>query len=101
MTWRSGWTLRVAPTIATDMSYFNMHVSPVNYLPNAISYLVPIDRISYYGLVYGIVYAALIVIVFHAFLRLYGRHTPAAALAAFAFYLSGLVNSGQLSLMLR
>jgi hypothetical protein len=49
--WRSGWTLRLAPALATDMSYLDIHLSPINYLPNAISYLTPIDRMSYYGLV--------------------------------------------------
>jgi len=95
MIWRSGWNLRAAPIIAPDMSYLNIHLSPINYLPNAISYLMPIDRMSYYGLVYGIVYASLVVLVFDLFRRLYGQRTLVAALASFAFYLSGPVNSGQ------
>jgi hypothetical protein len=93
--WRSGWALRLAPALATDMSYLDIHLSPINYLPNAISYLMPIDRMSYYGLVYGIVYASLVVLVFNLFRQLYGQRTLVAALASFAFYLSGPVNSGQ------
>jgi hypothetical protein len=93
--WRSGWALLQAPTIATDMSYLNVHFSPINYLPNIISYFVPIDRMSYYGLVYGIVYACLVVLVFHLFLRLPGHRTPIAALGSLVFYLSGPVNSIQ------
>jgi hypothetical protein len=93
--WRSGWTLRLAPVFGNDISFFDIHLSPINYLPNAISYLLPIDRMTYYGLVYGTVYASLVLIVFHAFLRLYGGSTLIAALGSFAFYLSGPVNSSQ------
>ena len=95
MIWRSGLMLRSAPIIAPDMSYLNIHLSPINYLPNALSYLIPIDRMSYCGFVYGIIYASLVVLVFHAFLRLYDHNTLIAALGSFAFYLSGPVNSGQ------
>jgi hypothetical protein len=93
--WRSGWALLQAPVIATNMSYLNVHLSPVNYLPNIVSYLVPIDRMSYYGLVYGLVYASLVVLVFHLFLGLSSQRTLIAALGSFLFYLSGPVNSAQ------
>jgi hypothetical protein len=95
MIWRSGWMLRSAAIIDPDMSYLNIHLSPISYLPNALSYFMPIDRMSYCGLVYGIIYTFLLVLVFHAFLRLYGHNTLIAALASFAFYISGPVNSGQ------
>ena len=95
MIWRSGWMLRSAPIIAPDMSYLNIHLSPISYLPDALSYFIPIDRISYSGLIYGIIYASLLVLVFHAFLRLYDHNTLIAALGSFAFYLSGPVNGGQ------
>ena len=94
MIWRSGWTLQLAPVLY-NMSYLNIHLSPINYLPDAISYLIPFDRMTYYALVYGIVYASLIVVVFYVFLRLFAQHTLIASLASFAFYLSGPVNSGQ------
>jgi hypothetical protein len=93
--WRSGWALLQAPAIATNLSYLNVHLSPINYLPNFISYLVPIDRISYYALVYGIIYASLVVLVFHLFLHLFNQRTLIAAAGSLAFYLSGPVNSAQ------
>jgi hypothetical protein len=92
--WRSGWALKPAPVIS-DSSFLNIHFSPIQYLPDAISYLMPLDRMSYYGLVYGTVYGLLLVAAFVAFRPLSGGRTVVAALGAFLFYLSGPVNAGQ------
>ncbi|MFI5024339.1 MAG: hypothetical protein ACHQRJ_22145 [Alphaproteobacteria bacterium] len=92
--WRSGWALTPAPVIES-ISFLNFHFSPILYLASAPSYLVPLDRMSYYGLVYGIIYGALVLVAFHAFLHLTNRGTLAAFLLSLLFYLSGPVNSGQ------
>lgn len=92
--WRSGWALLPAPAIG-DTSFLNIHFSPIQYLPNAVSYLIPIDRMSYFGLVYGIVYGFLTVVAFRAFWLLSGGRTWLAALGSLGFYLAGPVNSGQ------
>jgi hypothetical protein len=92
--WRSGWALRPAPTI-DDVSFLNVHLSPINYLPNALSYLLPIDRMSYYGLVYGVVVGLMLLVTFMILRRQYcGRIVP-AVIGSVLFYLSGPVNDGQ------
>jgi hypothetical protein len=92
--WRSGWALKPAPVV-DDVSFLNVHFSLINYIPNLLSYLVPIDRMSYYGLVYGSVYAGLIFIAFVLYRGIFKGHSVLAAIAAVAFYLSGEVLSGQ------
>ncbi len=92
--WRSGWTLKTAPVIG-GTSFLNYHISLINYLPNAVSYLLPIDRMSYLGLVYGTIYASLVVVVFGAFRYLLGGRTIPAAVGCLLFYLCGAVSSGQ------
>jgi hypothetical protein len=93
--WRSGWALRPAPTIGA-VSFLNIHFSPINYLPSAVSYLIPFDRMTYYGVVYGCIYGALLVLAFRAFRGL--ASGPAgiaiAAAGALVFYLSGPVSGG-------
>jgi hypothetical protein len=91
--WRSGWALRPAPTIG-DVSYLNIHFSPINYLPSATSYLIPLDRMSYYGLVYGCLYGALLVLAFRALYVLARGSVVIATIGAVLFYLSGPVSSG-------
>lgn len=93
--WRSGWTLRPAPTIG-DVSFLNVHFSPINYPPSAISYLIPFDRMTYYGLVYGCIYGALLVLVYHAYRSLAPGLTgiAVAAVGALLFDLSGPVSGG-------
>src|SRR5262245_14469038 len=74
--WRSGWALKPAPAVSGD-SFLHTHFSPINYLPAAVSYLMPIDRMSYYGLVYGVVYGLLLLVVFIALRQLFdGRVLP-------------------------
>jgi hypothetical protein len=92
--WRSGWALKPAPSI-DDVSFLNVHLSPINYLPNAFSYLMPIDRMSYYGLVYGVVYGLLLFVVFAILRRQYGGMLLPAAIGSVLLYLSGPVQNGQ------
>jgi hypothetical protein len=92
--WRSGWAMKPAPVMGS-VSFLNIHFSPINYLPNAASYLFPFDRMTYYGCVYGCVYGALLVLAFRAFP---GLATGPAAIAtatigSLIFYLSGPVSS--------
>gem|GEM_PF-5768431 len=61
--WRSGWTLKLAPVFG-DTSFFVFHSSPIQYIPNLISYVFTGDRITYYGLVYGVIYGAMFFSVF-------------------------------------
>jgi hypothetical protein len=93
--WRSLWTLRPAPTIGA-VSFLNVHFSPINYLPSALSYLAPFDRMTYYGVVYGCVYGALLALAFRAFRGLASGAAgiAVAAAGALVFYLSGPVSGG-------
>lgn len=54
--WRSGWLLAPARVFASH-SYFELHLSPILYIPQIVSYLMSIDRMTYYGLVYGAIWA--------------------------------------------
>lgn len=63
--WRSGWTLKLAPVFGENVSFFTFHSSPIQYIPNLISYVFPGDRITFYALVYAILYAALMASVFY------------------------------------
>lgn len=92
--WRSGWDVHHAPVIGS-FSSFNNHVSPINYIPSALSYIVPLDRMSFYAAVYGVVYASLVVCVFALFRRATGGRTILAVIGSLLFYLSGPVNAGQ------
>ena len=92
--WRSGWDLKPAPTV-DDISFLNTHLSLINYLPSALSYLLPVDRITYYGLVYGLVYACLAATGFILCRPLFSGRTIIAAALTLAFYISGPVLSGQ------
>ena len=95
--WHSGWALQPAPP-AGDISFLNNHLSLIEYVPNALSYFVPFDRITWFGLVYGLVYGALVVGAFALFRRLMGGRAwavAAAAAAALVFYLSGPINAIQ------
>jgi hypothetical protein len=93
--WRSGWALKPAPVMGS-VSFLNIHFSPINYLPNAASYLFPFDRMTYYGIVYGCAYGALLVLAFRAFRGLAPdlAGIAIAAAGALMFYLSGPVSSG-------
>ena len=44
--WRSGAALKLPDSIS-GQSFLNLHFSPINYLPNALSYLAPIDRMTW------------------------------------------------------
>ncbi len=92
--WRSGWALKPAPSI-DDVSFLNVHLSPINYLPNALSYLMPIDRMSYYGLVYGIVYGLLLFVAFAILRRQYSGMLLPATIGSVLLYLSGPIQNGQ------
>lgn len=87
--WRSGWLLTPARVFERH-SYFELHLSPILYIPQIVSYLVPIDRMTYYGLVYGVVWGSLLVLVYKLLKKL-----PASSLVAcigsVAFYISGPV----------
>lgn len=91
--WRADWSLRPAPAV-DDVSFFNIHFSPINYIPNILSYLYPFDRMSYYGVVYGAVYGTLLVVAFRLFSRIY-RNPMISALSAALLYFGGPLVNGQ------
>jgi hypothetical protein len=92
--WRSGLALKLAPAVSY-YSFLNTHFSPINYLPDALSYLMPIDRMSYYGLVYGVVFGLLLLAVFIALRQLFnGRVLPSVA-GSLLVYCSGEITVGQ------
>lgn len=62
--WRSGWTLKLPAVFGADASFFMFHSSPILLIPNAVSYVFPGDRISYYALSYAVLYALLMLAVF-------------------------------------
>jgi hypothetical protein len=92
--WRSGLALKMAPTLDSQ-SFFHTHISPINYLPAALSYLAPTDRMTFYGLTYGTAYGALLVLAFATLRRLTPGRTLPPLLGAALFYLSGEIIVGQ------
>ena len=92
--WRSGWALKPAPSL-DDVSFLNVHLSPINYLPSALSYLIPIDRMSFYGLVFGLVFGLLLVVSFAVLRRQYNGRILPAVIGSVLLYLSGPINNGQ------
>lgn len=53
MIWRSGFSLRMAPALGSE-SYYRTHISPLLLLPNALSYLWPWSRVTFYAVVYAL-----------------------------------------------
>lgn len=53
MIWRSGFTLKMAPALGGE-SYYRTHISPLLLLPNALSYLWPWSRVTFYATVYAL-----------------------------------------------
>lgn len=53
MIWRSGFALKMAPALG-DESYYRTHISPLLLLPNALSYLWPWSRVTFYATVYAL-----------------------------------------------
>ena len=92
--WRSGLALRPAPAVSYN-SFFNTHISPINYIPDALSYFAPIDRMSYYGIVYGIVFGLLLLTVFAALRRLFNGHVVLGSIGTVLFYFAGEITNGQ------
>ncbi len=87
--WRSGWLLTPA-RVFDSHSYFEMHLSPVLYIPQIASYLVTTDRMTYYGLVYGVIYGLLLGVAYWP-LRTMSGSSLAAFIGSVAFYISGPV----------
>lgn len=79
--WRSGWTLDMGPLY--DRPYMAFHIAPILYIPNLVSYVFPGDRITYYGLVYAFVYAALMFTAFRVLVKLLPEGWKGSLLAAF------------------
>ena len=90
--WRSGWSMRPAPTI-DDISFFNTHFSPINYIPDLVSYLVPLDRMTYFGVVYGVVYGGILVLTLISLRGLFS--VVPAVVGTLALYLSGEILNAQ------
>lgn len=92
--WRSGPALRL-PESFGGLSFLHTHLSPINEVPNLLSYLVPVDRMVWYGLVYGVVDGFLLLAVF-ILLRAQGagRVLPAFA-GTLLFYCCGAVAVGR------
>ena len=92
--WRSGLALTL-PDSFGGLSFLHTHFSPINYLPNALSYLMPIDRMTWFGLTYGIVYGLLLLVVFFILHRLFDARTIPAFACTILFYCSGQMTVGQ------
>ncbi|MEO7243494.1 MAG: hypothetical protein ABIW85_11350 [Variovorax sp.] len=95
MIWHAGWALRL-PQVMGGGSYFQTHVSPLMLVPNALSYLYPGDRLSFYALVYGAGYGLMSLVVFWLLAK-GGRGFASAILAALgglAFFCSQSVFMG-------
>jgi hypothetical protein len=92
--WRSGLSLKL-PASFGGMSFLHTHISPINYLPNALSYLMPIDRMTYYGLTYGIIDGLLLLAVFNILHQLFGARVIPAAAGTILFYFSGQITVAQ------
>lgn len=88
--WRSGLALRL-PSSFGGNSFLNVHLSPINYLPNALSYLLPLDRMTFYGLVYGINDALLALMAFIVLRALSGGRDIPAFLGTLLFCFCGLI----------
>ncbi len=58
--WHNDWTLSMAGALG-DASFYNTHVAPIHYLPVLLSYVYPFGWLSWYALVYALVFAALII----------------------------------------
>jgi hypothetical protein len=87
--WRSGWMLTPARAI-DSRSYFEMHFSPILYIPSLLSYVSPTSAMTYYGIVYGVVYGALLAFSYNLFRQISWARW-AAFVAAVVIYLSGPV----------
>lgn len=92
--WRSGLAMKL-PDSFGGLSYLHTHLSPINYLPNALSYLAPTDRMTWFGLTYGVVYGLLLIAVFVILRPLFGARAVLAFAGAILFYCSGLITEGQ------
>jgi hypothetical protein len=92
--WRSGLSLTL-PASFGGVSFLHIHFSPINYLPNALSYLMPIDRMTWFGLTYGIVYGLLLLAVFFVLHRLFDARIVPAFAGTVLFYCSGQITVGQ------
>lgn len=90
--WRSGWTLSPAPAV-DDISFLNTHFSPINYFPDLLSYVVPVDRLTYCGIIYGFVYGSLLVLTLFALRGLVS--TLPAIVGTMMLYLSGEILNAQ------
>jgi len=53
--WHSDFGQHAPP--AMPVSFFTSHVSPIFWLPNLVSYVLPLSKIDYFGLWYGGIYA--------------------------------------------
>lgn len=93
--WHNGPRLAMAGALG-DGSFYQTHVSPIHYLPSLLSYLYPGDWLSFYALVYGLVYGALTVLTFHLFVRESSRPgtVALAGLGAVALFLTQSVFHG-------
>lgn len=92
--WRSGLALKL-PRSFGGRSFLHIHLSPINYLPNALSYLIPIDRMTWFGLTYGILDGLLLLAVFACLYSLFGAQVLLTFAGTMLFYCSGLITVGQ------
>lgn len=92
--WRSGLALKL-PRSFGGRSFLHIHLSPINYLPNALSYLMPVDRMTWFGLTYGILDGLLLLAVFACLYSLFGARVLLTFAGTTLFYCSGLITVGQ------
>jgi hypothetical protein len=95
LSWRNDWLLTTPPAMG-DMSFFNIHISPIHWLPNAVSFLYPGSRLGFYALVYGAAFFASCIAVFRLIEPLYGRRFGAwvAGVCSLAWFLSEPIFKG-------
>jgi hypothetical protein len=57
--WRSGWTLANLEGVGASGSYFVTHIAPLLYIPNALSYVLPLSREAGFALFMAMLHGSL------------------------------------------
>ncbi len=93
--WRNDWALSMSGALG-NASFYNTHVSPIHYLPVLLSYVYPGNWLSYYGLVYALVFAALVIACYRLLIQQTARPVAVvlAGLGTVLFFFSQSVFQG-------
>ncbi|HHK74684.1 MAG TPA: hypothetical protein ENJ57_05925 [Rhizobiales bacterium] len=64
MFWHSGWSLRNLEGVGATGPYFFTHISPLLYIPDALSYILPFGRETWFSLVMALMHGGLAALAF-------------------------------------